>query len=219
MKNLAKISNPVRKRTFLNGANGVKKSDLIITAIIGFINGVVFYGISKVVEIEIPYLWLLPLVFPPVGVLVMFVVSLIAKRFLAILQLSRFVLVGTLNTFVDLGALNGLMLISGIYSGIFYSVFKSISFLTATVNSYLWNKHWTFVKREKIFVPGEYFKFLIIVIIGFLINVTIASFVVNVIGPQFGLGVKLWANVGAFTAVLVAWIWNFLGAKFIVFKK
>lgn len=197
----------------------MKKSDAIIAAIIGFINGTVFYGISKVVEIEIPYLWLLPLVFPPLAVLVMFVVSLIGKRFLAILQVARFFLVGTLNTFVDLGILNGLILISGIAAGPFYSVFKGISFLIATLNSYLWNKHWTFGKRGEVFAPKEYSKFLIVVIIGFFINVGIASFVVNIIGPQFGMGTKMWANVGAFTAVLVAWIWNFLGSKFVVFKK
>ena len=196
-----------------------KKSDLIIAAIIGFINGVVFYGISKVVELKIPYLWLLPLVLPLVGVLVMFVVSFIGKRFLAILQVARFFLVGTLNTFVDLGVLNVLIWISGIATGPFYSLFKGISFLIATLNSYLWNKHWTFSKREEIFAPKEYSKFLIVLIIGFLINVGIASFVVNIIGPQFGMGAKMWANVGAFTAVLVAWVWNFFGSKFIVFKS
>jgi len=197
----------------------MKKSDAIITAVIGFINGVVFYGISKVVEIEIPYIWLLPLVFPPLGVMGIFVVSLIGKRFLAILQAARFVLVGTLNTFIDLGVLNGFIWISGIAAGPWYSLFKGASFLVATINSYLWNKHWTFGKREEAFAPKEYSKFLIVVIIGFLINVGVASFVVIAIGPQFGLSEKIWANVGAFTATLIAWIWNFLGAKFIVFKK
>jgi putative flippase GtrA len=197
----------------------MKKSDALITATIGFINGTVFYGISKVVEIEIPYLWLLPLIFPPLGVLVMFIVSLIGKRFLPILQAARFFLVGTLNTFVDLGVLNGLMWISGIYSGIFYSIFKGLSFLAASTNSYFWNKHWTFEKKEEVFAHQEYFKFLVIVSIGFLINVGIASFIVNVIGPQFGISEELWANVGAFVAVFFAWMWNFTGAKFIVFKK
>ena len=133
--------------------------------------------------------------------------------------MAKFLLVGALNTLIDLGVLNFLMWISGIYTGIFYSIFKAISFLIATINSYLWNKHWTFEKRERVFAPKEYFKFLIIVTIGLFINVTIASFVVNVIGPQFGITAELWANVGAFSAILIAWVWNFLGTKFIVFKK
>lgn len=202
----------------------MRRSDAIITAGIGLVNGVVFYLVGgeiilKELGIKIPYLWLLPIVFPPLGVMVMYIVSLVAKRFFAILQLARFFLVGTLNTFVDFGVLNLLMAITGIFAGPFYVVFKGISFLTATINSYLWNKHWTFEKRKEVFAPGEYFKFLVVVTIGLLIHVSVSHLVVNVIGPQFGLSLKIWANVGAFIAVLTAWLWNFTGAKFLVFKK
>ena len=99
------------------------------------------------------------------------------------------------------------------------SLFKGISFLVATVNSYLWNKHWTFEKKEKAFVPKEYIKFLVIVTIGLLINVIIASLLVNIFSPPFGIEKKFWANLGAFLAIFVSAGWNFLGAKFIVFKK
>jgi putative flippase GtrA len=55
--------------------------------------------------------------------------------------------------------------------------------------------------------------------IGFLINVGVASFVVNVIGTQAGISEKLWATVGAIAAAFCAFIWNFLASKFIVFKR
>jgi len=197
----------------------MKKVDAIISPIIGFLIGVFFFIVLKMLQIDIPQSWLLLIIFPPLTLFGLFVASFIGKKFLAIYQMAKFLLVGALNTFVDLGVLNLLMWISGIYAGIFYSIFKGISFLIATINSYLWNKHWTFEKRERVFAPGEYFKFLVIVTIGLLINVTIASFVVNVIGPQFGIKSELWANVGAFAAILIAWVWNFLGSKFIVFKK
>ncbi|MBU4298691.1 GtrA family protein [Patescibacteria group bacterium] len=197
----------------------MKKTDAKISIIIGFLIGVFFFIILKNIGIKIPYLWILMIVFPPLSLLGMFIISLLGKRFLIILQIGKFLLVGALNTFIDMGVLNILIWISGIASGVWYSIFKGISFLIATTNSYLWNKHWTFEKRKEVFAPGEFSKFLILTTIGFSINVGIASFVVNVIGPQLGLGAKIWANVGAFTAVLVAWFWNFLGAKFIVFKK
>jgi len=197
----------------------MKKIDTIISPIIGFLIGIFFFFSSKMLKIETGLNWLLLIIFPFLTLFGLFVASLIGKRVLAIYQMAKFVLVGALNTMIDLGILNFLMWISGIYTGIFYSIFKAISFLCATVNSYLWNKHWTFGKREKIFVSKEYLKFLIIVTIGLLINVLIASFVVNVIGPQFGIIPKFWANIGAFTAILIAWIWNFIGVKFIVFKK
>jgi len=124
---------------------------------------------------------------------------------------------------IDLGILNGLIFFSGIAAGPFYSIFKGISFFIATINSYFWNKFWTFKRNEEItatpVVPREFIKFLSVTTIGILLNVSIASFVVNAIGPRFGADQKLWATVGAFIATLVAWVWNFFGSKFIVFKN
>jgi putative flippase GtrA len=197
----------------------VKKTDAIISLIIGFLIGVFFFISLKTLQIQIPQAWLILIIFPPLTIAGLFLAALVGKKFLALYQVAKFLLVGALNTFIDLGVLNLLMWLSGIYSGILFAAFKSLSFLTATVNSYLWNKHWTFQKSGEIFRAREYFKFLTIVTIGLLINVSIASFVVNVIGPQFGIKNELWANVGAFTAILIAWIWNFVGSKFIVFKK
>jgi putative flippase GtrA len=197
----------------------MRKTDVIISIVIGFLIGVFFFIIIKNIGIEIPYVWLLLIVFPPLALLGMFVVSFFGRKFLIIYQAGKFMLVGALNTFIDLGALNILIWFSGIVAGPWYSIFKGISFLVATTNSYFWNKHWTFRKRGGVFAPGEFSKFLVVTTIGFSINVGIASVVVNIIGPQFGMGAKMWANVGAFTAVLFAWIWNFLGSKFIVFKK
>lgn len=197
----------------------MKKTDFIISPIIGFLIGAFFFVFIKTLQIKIPHAWLLFIVFPPLTVLGLFIASILGKKILAIYQMAKFMLVGALNTMVDLGVLNFLMWASGIYAGIFYSVFKGISFLTASTNSYFWNKHWTFGKKEEAFAHQEYIKFLIIVGIGFLINVGIATFVVNIVGPQFGISEELWANVGAFFAVFFAWIWNFTGAKFIVFKK
>ena len=197
----------------------MKKTDIIIGPIIGLFIGTFFFIFLRTLQVNIPQSWLLIIVFPPLTLLGLFIASTIGKKFFAIYQMGKFVLVGALNTMVDLGVLYFLMWTFGIYTGIFYSVFKGLSFLLASTNSYLWNKHWTFEKREEAFVGQEYFKLLIIVSIGFLINVGIATFVVNVIGSQFGISEELWANVGAFIAILLAWIWNFGGAKFIVFKK
>lgn len=197
----------------------VKKTDAIISFIIGFFIGLFFFIFLKTTDFKVPYSWGLMIVFPPLSVLGMLIVSLLGKRFLFIYQMGKFVLVGALNTMIDFGVLNLLMLIFKIYAGAFYSVFVGISFIVASVNSYFWNKHWTFVQRKEVFHSKEYLKLLIILTGGLFLHVVIASFVVNIIGPQFGMTSELWANVGKFVAVLIAWIWNFLGAKFIVFKK
>lgn len=141
------------------------------------------------------------------------------KNTLVFFQASKFVLVGILNTLIDLGVLNLLILATGIASGLGYSAFKGISFAVAVINSYFWNKFWTFKSAGTGKAGKEFLQFLVVSTVAFFINVGIASFVVNVIGPQFGTGAKMWANVGAIAATFCAMFWNFMGYKFIVFKK
>ena len=197
----------------------MKKSDAIISFIIGFVIGSVFLGILKNIKIDVPYSWLIPVIFPFLSLLGMFIVSTLGRKFLVFLQVGKFALVGALNTFVDLGVLNLLIWFSGIAAGPLYSIFKGISFLIATIHSYIWNKYWTFGKKETGFASKEFTKFLIVTTIGLFLNVSIASLIVNIIGPKFGVSEKIWASVGAFTATLFAWVWNFIGSKFFVFKK
>jgi len=197
----------------------MKKLDLILSAVIGFLNGIFFYFILKQVGVTFGFLPFLIIVFPILAVIGMLITSFLGKKFLFILQAAKFFLVGTLNTFIDLVVLNILILLTQISSGVFYSLFKTISFLGATTNSYFWNRFWTFEKRGEENKPKEFAKFFIITIIGLLINVAVASFVVNKIGPQFGITQKLWASIGAIVAAFFAFLWNFIASKFIVFKK
>ena len=197
----------------------MKKSDITVAIIIGFLIGCFALIVGNLMEITVPFNYFLPIISSLLALVGMKVISLFAQNFPIFLQLGRFLLVGVLNTFVDLMVLNILIWISGITQGLQYSAFKGISFLLATINSYFWNKYWTFGKVREAPSPKEFTKFLTVVGIGFLLNVGIASFVVNVIGPRFGIGEKIWANIGALTATMVAWIWNFLGSKFIVFEE
>lgn len=198
----------------------MKKKDGVISLIIGLLIGIFFFIIAKNISLKIPFdKWLLIAGFPPLALFGMYAVSILGKRFLIFLQAGKFMLVGAFNTLLDLGVLNILILISGTATGVSYSFFKGVSFLIATVNSYFWNKHWTFEKGGKTFAPAEFTKFLITTTIGLFLNVGIASAVVNLIGPQFGITEKVWASIGALTATLIAWVWNFTASKFIVFKR
>jgi len=197
----------------------MQKYDAIISLILGFLIGVFFFIVLKSVGIKIPYLWGLMIVFPLLSLFGMFIASLLGRKFIIILQAGRFLLVGALNTFIDLGTLNILMWLSGIASGVWFSLFKAASFVTATTNSYFWNKHWTFQKGKDGFAAHEFSKFVVVTGIGLFFNVGIASLIVNVIGPQFEVSKQMWATIGAVIATLFAWFWNFLSSKFIVFKK
>jgi putative flippase GtrA len=86
------------------------------------------------------------------------------------------------------------------------------------MNSYIWNKYWTFESKVKATVK-ELSQFIFISFFGMLINVAIAASLVNIVGPVGGLTAKRWASIGALTATATSLIWNFIGYKFLVFKK
>ena len=196
------------------------RKDIIVSLVIGEISawlmllifkniGNLSFGFDKLTTSW----WLLPIVFPLLCAVGMWLAIFLGKRLAVLYQLAKFILVGGMNTLVDLGILNLLIFVFSISSGLGYSVFKGVSFLAATTNSYFWNKFWTFGAAR-----GQFGQFLAISAIGFLINVGIASLVVNLIGPQFGLAIKAWANVGALLGSLLGLAWNFVGYKFVVFR-
>jgi len=199
----------------------MKKKDIFIVLFIG--EAIALFGLTILRNMDISAMtqlnWVLPIVFPLITLFCFWVAYVIGKKFLFVFQLAKFGLTGALNTFIDLGILSILMAVSGITAGWGYSIFKGIGFIGATTNSYFWNKHWTFQKKESQEIKKEFLQFLLVSGVGFGINVGAASLVVNVVGPQFGLAANVWGMLGAVVAAFCAMAWNFLGYKFIVFKK
>jgi len=198
----------------------IKKIDIILALITGEITAWFFYNLLKDLNLKIDFLgWILAFVFPILAVIGLWVSFLLGKKFLWIFQLAKYLLIGVLATIVDLGILNLLIGASGIAAGLYFSVFKGISFITATYAKYLGDKLWAFEKIGKEGLGKEFGQFFTVTLIGLVINVAIASFLVNNISPQFGFTPKLWANVGGIAAAFGVMAWNFIGYKFIVFKK
>lgn len=143
-------------------------------------------------------------------------------RFPFIKQIIKFFAVGVMNTGIDLVVLNALMFASGETQGVYYSFFKALSFFAAVVFSYYINKNWTFRDSSSSDSQKKFYQFIAISIIGAFINVGVASLVVNFIKPMIGLGFltgQLWGNIGALCGTAIGLFWNFVGYKFIVFKK
>jgi putative flippase GtrA len=60
-------------------------------------------------------------------------------------------------------------------------------------------------------------QFFIISLIGMGIQAGIASAWVGLV--ETSVSASIWANVGLFLGTTISMVWNFLGYKFIVFKK
>lgn len=185
-------------------------------------------------DVYVRYWWaVIPffLIGTPAG---LYVAYLIGKRISVAWQIGKFGVIGVLNTLVDWGVLAVLLAVGprffnatseGTILGLgtvvitMYTMYKSISFIVANINSYYWNKYWTFATGFARKTKAEFLQFFAVSLIGFLLNVGIASYVFKAINPLAGMNVDQWGLVGAAIGSVVGLAWNFLGYKFIVFKE
>lgn len=199
----------------------MRKSDILLTILCGEAVAWVAYDFLKGYELKqfLDISWLLFIVFPILALFGFWLSYLIGKKFLFIFQAAKFLLIGILATLVDLKIFDFLDWLVALDTKIINNLFKAISFLVATFAKFWGNKFWAFEKKEKKGTGKEMVQFYAITIVGMLINVAIFSLVVNRIGPQFGTPPQIWKKIGVLIAAIVVAAWNFLGYKFIVFKK
>lgn len=167
----------------------------------------------------------------PIGLVV---ASWISRKFSVIWQLAKFVVIGVLNTLVDLGALAFMFSLASLSGAAiasndilftlfipitFFILYKSISFIVANINSYFWNKYWTFGTESDKKTSTEFTQFFLVSLIGFVINVTASSLVFSFFHKIGGLTADQWGLIGAAVGSISGLAWNFIGYKFIVFKR
>ncbi|HUC31247.1 MAG TPA: GtrA family protein, partial [Candidatus Paceibacterota bacterium] len=149
--------------------------------------------------------------------LALWLCAVIGKFVKGFYQFGQFAAVGTLNSFIDLGVFNleTFLYGSSLIGNVLFAVFKAISFLCGTTNSFVWNKYWTFSAHEKP-KAGEVAAFYTVAIIGWVINVGIATLVKASGAP----GSKVWVNlVAPLCGIAASFLWDFFGYKYFVFKK
>lgn len=201
----------------------VTKKDYFLVSIIGILFGLFSLPILKNIKlfsdgVNISKATLIIICFFIFANFALWVAAFLARWIPILLQIAKFAAIGALNTFLDLGVLNILILFTGTAVGYQYTLFKGISFAIATVNSYFWNKYWTFDSHGTASAK-EFAQFFAVSIIGLGFNLGAASLVVNFFGAPAGVSPEIWANIGAVSATLVSLVWNFIGYKVVVFKK
>ncbi len=123
-------------------------------------------------------------------------------------DLSKFIkfgLVGVLNTII-----NWILFILLNSIGVYYIISNIIAYSISTVNSYLWNSKWVF-KYTGHNVNQTTFKFIILNIIGLVLNTIILFLLVDII--------KLPKIIALIIATGIVMILNYFINKIWVFKK
>ena len=195
--------------------------DILFAAINGLIFGALLPVVLKNMNIQMSASkgLVIAIAFTILAAVGVYIGYLFSKYIGVIFQIAKFGCVGAANFAVDIGILNLLIFLSGTAVGAAYIVFKVISFTFAVTNSFIWNKIWTFKKADNKEAGKEFAQFIMISVIGLILNAAVAGFLVIVVGPMGGIKVKTWASVSAAVASLCVMAWNFIGYKFWVFKR
>ena len=96
-----------------------------------------------------------------------------------------------------------------------FTVFKIGTASLAILNSFIWNRLWTFNIRGKEEYGRQLSKFVVVSVVGLGLNTIIASSLNRVVS---GGESRSWI-VGTFVAAAVVAIWNFSGQRLWAFKK
>jgi putative flippase GtrA len=198
----------------------MKLTDIIITIIAGESFAVIATQLLKGRHISVFILaWVFYFLMPVLAIIALWLADLVSRKYLFIHQFAKYCLIGIISTLTDMEIFLFLVWIAGFDSGLLNGAFKSASFIIATYVKFIGNKYWTFEEREKRETKKEFMNFLIITFLGLLLDVAGFLFFTRTIGPQFGIPVLAWKEISVILAALAAAVWNFLGYKFIIFKK
>lgn len=197
----------------------MQKKDLVSVIILGEIIALFVFFILLSAGYGAWSLLVLFVILPGLGLLGFYISQLIGKKFAIVPQFVKYALVGFANTAVDFGVLNLLAWIIGKYEGGIVGVINIISFAVAVIHSYFWNKFWTFEGKKKNNATIQFVQFIIVSIVGMLINTVIVYAMSTLIQPMCNLGPQAWLNVVKVVATVLSLVWNFIGYKLIVFKE
>jgi putative flippase GtrA len=212
---------PMASQGSNNSGGGIGSTrDIGIALLCGVITGALAIPIA--INLALPKIvpWmLLPIIFAALFAMALIIARIVAARIPSLFEFTKFSLVGMLNSGVDFGILNSLILVTGMASGWAFVGFKSISVTLGVINSYVWNKFWTFDASKSADSRREFAAFLVVTVAAVAVNVLGADVIVNVIGVPRGVSPKLWANFGAISGAGLTLFTNFFGYKFFVFRK
>ena len=128
-------------------------------------------------------------------------------------QFVKFGLVGVLSAAIDWGVFFALKP----FFGPLWAIPKGISFVVSAVNSYIWNRRWTF-RSDNPNKTTEFTRFFAVACVGLGLN-ELLMFLMLLLLAKSTLKEKMRYLAGLFVATAVVAIWNFVVNRLWTFKK
>lgn len=199
----------------------MKLIDIIFALVTGRVIGYLVGDFLKEwdITLNIYYSFLLWIALPFFSLFCLWLACLIGKKLLFVFQAAKYFLVGAFTTVVDLKLFELLLFLFGaIAPPVSILLAKGLSFLFSTSLKYWGNKYWVFQKHQKENFALEIIQFFAITLVGLVIDVIAFYYFTKMTAPHEILE-PVWVKLSVLLAAVVAAIWNFLGYKFLVFKK
>ncbi|MSR76162.1 MAG: GtrA family protein [Candidatus Ryanbacteria bacterium] len=202
------------------------KKDYLYAGVIGLITA--FFGRLLLInnEVTLAYggfslpLWSLFAILPIAEFIAYIIASKLFSHILFLKQLGRFGIVGLMNVCVDIGIATTLRRAYGIdpLNTIDMLPILIVASSIAIVNSYFWQRMWTFAEKAPPTRKG-FLVFVIVTLIGLGLNTVVSVAIIQGVGALSALSADRILTISKIAATAISLFWNFLGYKFIVFKE
>ncbi len=142
----------------------------------------------------------------------------VMNRFLQLgMQLLRFSFVGGLNTIIDILAFNLLLWMMPTQDATTLLFYNSLAYLIGAVNSFCWNKLWTFEQRSQV-TRKQLTRFALVTGLGILCN-DLFLWLATQLLTKLELNGFLWTNIAKVSAIACSFMVSYIGMRFTVFTQ
>ncbi len=203
----------------------LERRDLFFAAINGFFIGIfapsIFRNLGTALPVSIPLFALILALLCVIGITVGFLLSKISEKLRFFFQLAKFGIIGVTNFIVDLGIFSLLIWVTHISTGGSILLFKIASISVAIINSYIWNKFWSFEEKhtDESTIRRQFFQFIAVSLVGLVLNAGITYSLITFASGFIDVSPETWATISSAIASITVLSWNFIGYKFFVFKR
>lgn len=134
-----------------------------------------------------------------------------------LVQFLRFCAVGGFNTFVDVLAFNLIVWSFPTHDSGLLVIYNSVAYAFGALNSFCWNKLWTFRQRSSA-TGDQVTRFILVSSLGIICNDAFLWLATTIL-TSLSLTSFLWMNVAKISAIAGSVAVSYLGMRFSVFTK